>query len=182
MLDELERTIALCRRAGGETFADGFAPPLRKALVAAGPPRRHWLEGLRALAGGRVRFAMASAAMGALMAVTGFWMGSRGKAPTASAIYRVPVAKVALVKVDFVAEQPVENVAFEITLPDGLRFVSGSGELAERTLRFEGKLATGSNPLAIPVKGPRPGRYNVIAHAIGPSLDITQEVTLEVRS
>jgi hypothetical protein len=43
-----------------------------------------------------------------------------------------------------------------------------------------GKLAAGSNPIPIAVKGPRAGRYKLIAHAIGTELDVTQEVTLEV--
>jgi hypothetical protein len=96
------------------------------------------------------------------------------------ASYKVPESKVALVKIDFVAEKTIEDVAFEITLPDGLRFVGGGSELAERTFRFQGRLAAGSNPIPIAVKGPRAGRYKVIAHAIGPALDVTQEVVLEV--
>lgn len=92
----------------------------------------------------------------------------------------MPASKLALVKIDFVAEKAIDDVAFEITLPDGLRFVSGGEELAERTFRFEGKLAAGSNPIPIAVKGPRAGRYKVIAHAIGPAIDVTHEVVLEV--
>jgi hypothetical protein len=92
----------------------------------------------------------------------------------------VPASKVALVKVDFVAAQAIEDVLFEITLPDGLRFVSGGSELAERSVRFSGRLAPGSNPIPIAVRGPRAGRYKVIAHAVGPELDVTHEVVLEV--
>src|SRR5262249_154394 len=114
--------------------------------------------------------------------IAGTWLvGRRTVLRTAATVaYRVPASKVALVKVDFVAEEAIDGVAFEITLPDGLRFVSGGSELAERTFRFEGKLVAGSNTLPIGVKGPGPGRYNLIAHAIGPSLDVTHQVTLEV--
>src|SRR5262249_48180997 len=107
--------------------------------------------------------------------------GAHAPAPMA-ATYRVPESKLALVKIDFVAEQAIEGVAFEITLPDGLRFVSGGEELAERTFRFQGRLDAGSNPIPIAVRGPRAGRYKVIAHAIGPALDVTHEIVLEVTS
>jgi len=80
------------------------------------------------------------------------------------------------------AEQAIDDVAFEITLPDGLRFVSGGQQLAERTFRFSGRLNAGSNPIPIAVKGPRAGRYKLIAHAIGHDLELTHEVVLEVTS
>jgi hypothetical protein len=181
-LEELERTIGLCRRAGTEALPEGYALSLRQALVEAGPPRRRWLDGLRAIMAARRRSLTAALALTAVIVIAGTRLvGRRTPLRTAATLaYRVPASKVALVKVDFVAEEAIDGVAFEITLPDGLRFVSGGRELAERTFRFEGKLVAGSNPLPIAVKGPRPGRYSLIAHAIGPSLDVTQQVTLEV--
>jgi hypothetical protein len=189
-LEELERTIGLCRRAGTEALPDGYALSLRQALVEAGPPRRRWpnglidglIDGLRAILATRPKSLTAALALTAVMVIAGTRLvGRRAPLRTAATVaYRVPASKVALVKVDFVAEEAIDGVAFEITLPDGLRFVSGGRELAERTFRFEGKLVAGSNPVPIAVKGPRPGRYSLIAHAIGPSLDVTQQVTLEV--
>ena len=55
---------------------------------------------------------------------------TRRRRPLAAA-YNVPGSKLALVKIDFVADEDIDDVAFEITLPDGLRFVSG-GERARR--------------------------------------------------
>lgn len=181
-LAELEATIGLCRRAGAEPLPDGFQLALHQALVAAGPPRRSWLDGLRALLRSRpLAFAATAAALAAMISAGGTLAVVRHARRGAQAtVYKVPESKVALVKIDFVAEQPIDDVAFEITLPDGLRFVSGGQELAERTFRFEGKLAAGDNPIPVAVKGPRAGRYKVIAHAIGASLDVTQEVVLEV--
>ena len=180
-LRELEATVDLMRRAGGEPLPEGFPLSLHRALVAAGPPRRSWLDAVRAAIALRpVTFAAAAAALAAVVATGGtfalFHRGAHGPAVA----YKVPASKVALVKIDFVAEKAIDDVAFEITLPDGLRFVGGGSELAERTFRFQGKLAAGSNPIPIAVKGPRAGRYKVIAHAIGPALDVTQEVVLEV--
>ena len=136
----------------------------------------------RAVAARPLGYALATAmvaallASGATLAVT-----RRHAAPELVAqTYRVPATKVALVKVDFVAAQAIDDVSFEITLPDGLRFVSGGEMLAERSFRFQGKLAAGSNPIPIAVKGPRAGRYKLIAHAVGQQLDVTEEVLLEV--
>jgi len=181
-LAELEATVGLLRRAAGEPMPEGFSLALHQALVAAGPPKRSWLDGVRAAIAMRpVTFAAAAAALAAMLATGGtIAILHREHAPATVASYQVPASKVALVKIDFVAEKAIDDVAFEITLPDGLRFVGGGTELAERTFRFQGKLAAGSNPIPVAVKGPRAGRYKVIAHAIGPSLDVTQEVVLEV--
>jgi len=183
-LEELEATVGLLRRAGGEPLPEGFSLSLHQALVAAGPPRRTWLDAVRAAIALRpVTFAASAAALAAMVATGGtLALLHRAHAPASAAVasYKVPESKVALVKIDFVAEKTIEDVAFEITLPDGLRFVGGGSELAERTFRFQGRLAAGSNPIPVAVKGPRAGRYKVIAHAIGPALDVTQEVVLEV--
>ena len=182
-LVELEATIGLLRRAGTEPLPEGLSLSLHQALVAAGPPRRSSLDAVRAaIALKPVTFAASAAALAAMLATGGtLMMLHRAAAPAPTvASYKVPESKVALVKIDFVAERDIEDVAFEITLPDGLRFVAGGQQLAERTFRFQGKLAAGSNPIPIAVKGPRAGRYKVIAHAIGAALDVTQEVVLEV--
>jgi len=190
-LAELEATVGLLRRAGGEPLPEGFSLSLHRALVDAGPPRRRLLDGVRAMIAMRpVTFAASAAALAAALATGGTFAlvhrhapataaSTMAAAPTVAA-YKVPESKVALVKIDFVAEKAIDDVAFEITLPDGLRFVGGGSELAERTFRFQGKLEAGSNPIPIAVKGPHAGRYTVIAHAIGPALDVTQEVVLEV--
>jgi anti-sigma factor RsiW len=183
-LDELERTIALCRRAGGEPLPEGFALSLHRALAAAPPPRRRsgWLAAVRAAVAARpLAWAGTAAVLAAGIAVAGTLAAVRPRAHVAaSAMYKVPESKVALVKIDFVAAEAIDDVAFEITLPDGLRFVSDGAELAERTFRFQGRLHAGSNPIPIAVRGPRAGRYKLIAHAIGASLDVTHEVLLEV--
>lgn len=181
-LEELEATIGLLRAAGSEPLPEGFSLSLHQALVAAGPPKRTFIDAVRAAIALRpVTFAASAAALAAMVATGGaIALVHPASAPSPVASYKVPESKVALVKIDFVAERAIENVAFEITLPDGLRFVAGGEQLAERTFRFEGKLVAGSNPIPIAVKGPRAGRYKVIAHAIGAALDVTQEVVLEV--
>jgi hypothetical protein len=145
-----------------------------------GPPRAGWLVRLRRIVAERPLGAMlATAAAAALVAV----VLTRQISPhPPAAIARVPSSKVALVKIDFVAERAVEDVQFEIMLPDGLRFFSRGQELAERTFRWNGRLLSGSNPLPIAVKGAHPGRYRVIAHAVGDGIDVTHEVVLEVTS
>ncbi|HEY2747344.1 MAG TPA: zf-HC2 domain-containing protein [Polyangia bacterium] len=191
-LGELEATVGLLRRAGGEPLPDGFTRSLHEALVAAGPPEVRFFDRVRAAIAMRpMSFAASAAALAAILATGGTMLatGALGHPAPATAVpattaaaYKVPASKLALVKIDFVAEKAIDDVAFEITLPDGLRFVSGGQELAERTFRFQGKLNAGSNPIPIAVRGPRAGRYKLIAHAIGNALDVTQEVVLEVTS
>lgn len=182
-LAEMEATLGLLRRAGSEPLPDGFSLALHQALVAAGPPEKRWLDRVRAAIAMRpMTFAAAAASLAAVVSVGATLKLAHRAAPATeqAIVYRVPESKVALVKVDFVAQKAIEDVAFEITLPDGLRFVSGGQQLAERTFRFQGRLNAGDNSIPIAVKGPRAGRYKVIAHAIGPALDVTQEVVLEV--
>jgi anti-sigma factor RsiW len=180
-LAELEATIGLMRRAGGEPLPQGFALSLHQKLVAAGTPRRSFGDRLRAaIALQPVTWAACAAGLAAVLSVGGTLALTHRAQPAQMAAYKVPESKVALVKIDFVADKTIDDVAFEITLPDGLRFVSGGEQMAERTFRFQGKLNAGSNPIPIAVKGPRAGRYTVIAHAIGAELDVTQQVVLEV--
>jgi hypothetical protein len=187
VLDELRATASLTRRAGVETPPEGFSLELHKALVAAGPPPRSaWTRLRDALALRPFALAGASAALAAVLAIFGTLALSHRQQPVETASLppaaRVPETKVALVKIDFVAEHDVDDVDFEITLPDGLRFFSKGAQLAERSFRWKDSLKKGSNPIPIAVKGPKAGRYRVIAHAIGPDLDVTHEVWLEVTS
>jgi hypothetical protein len=182
-LAELEATIGLMRRAGSEPLPPGFAPALRQKLVAAGAPRRALVDRLRAAISLQpVTWAACAAGLAAVISIGGTlaFMHHAQPALSAAATYKVPESKVALVKIDFVADKTIDDVSFEITLPDGLRFVSGGEQMAERTFRFQGKLNRGDNSIPIAVKGPRAGRYTVIAHAIGAELDVTQQVVLEV--
>jgi hypothetical protein len=179
-LAELQATISLSRRVGTLPLRDGFVMQLHQKLVAAGPPRRSFMMRVRQwLALRPAGLALGAAALAALVAVVGTRAALRRPL---EAVARVPEHKVALVRIDFVAERAVDDVQFEVTLPDGLRFFSGGQELAERSFRWNGKLVAGSNPIPIAVKGPRVGRFRVIAHATGAELDVTHEVVLEVTS
>jgi hypothetical protein len=190
-LAELEATVRLCRGAGAEALPEGFSLELRRRLVADGPPARSWLDRIREWIATWPLASMAgAAALAAILAVLFVRGGTflRGGTPTLQAqsargeapLHRVPMSRIALVKVDFVADAPVEEVQFEVLLPDGLRFYSGGHELAERSFQWKGALQAGSNAIPIAVKGERPGRYRLVAHATGASLDVLHEVVLEV--
>ncbi|HEY5284636.1 MAG TPA: hypothetical protein VIM14_17725 [Polyangia bacterium] len=77
--------------------------------------------------------------------------------------FRVPPSKVAVIKLAFSAEVAVEDVTFEVTLPEGLAFWSNGKRLDERTFRWPGRLDAGENLIPIAVRGDRPGRYPVVA-------------------
>ena len=77
--------------------------------------------------------------------------------------FRVPFSKVAVIKLAFAAEVAVEDVTFEVTLPEGLAFWSSGKRLEERTFRWPGRLDAGENLVPIAVRGDQPGRYPVVA-------------------
>jgi hypothetical protein len=180
---DLEATVALCRRAGAEPLPDGFAAELHAQLLAAGPPPASMLNRVRRVLAARPLASMAAAmALAACLAIGVTLRVTRTAPATAGDTHRVPQSKIALVKVDFVADAPVDDVAFEVLLPDGLRFYSRGEALPEHSFQWHGKLVAGSNPIPIAVKGERPGTYHVIAHATGPDLDVVQDVIIEVTS
>jgi hypothetical protein len=77
--------------------------------------------------------------------------------------FRVPSSKVAVIKLAFAAEVAVEDVTFEVTLPEGLAFWSRGKRLDEHTFRWPGRLDAGENLVPIAVRSDRPGRYPVVA-------------------
>jgi hypothetical protein len=195
-LEEMEATVRLLRRAGNASPPEGFASELHRRLVAAGaPPQPGLMARLRQLAALRpLLWATAGAGVAAVLAVAVARQhpSAPPAAPSLAApageiavgpvapTFRVPAARLAAVKIDFVAEQPVDDVAFAVALPEGLRFVSGGKELPDRRFSWRGPLVEGSNPIPFTVRGARAGRYTIQARAVGDGVDATHEVVLEV--
>jgi hypothetical protein len=94
--------------------------------------------------------------------------------------FKVPAARLAVVKIDFVADEPVEEVEFAVALPEGLSFVSGGQELPEREFRWRGTLDKGSNEIPVAVRGARAGQYRIDARVAGGGVEATHQVLLEV--
>lgn len=95
--------------------------------------------------------------------------------------YRVPTSKVAVIKLAFAAEVAVEDVTFEVKLPDGLSFWSDGQRLAERSFRWPGRLDAGENIIPIAVRGDRPGRYPVLATVEIGGRVLQHRVVMDVR-
>lgn len=100
-------------------------------------------------------------------------------APAVTAMH-VPVEKVAVIRVNFSAEITIEDVQFEVTLPDGLRFWSRGERLADRSFTWRGRLSQGDNLFPIAVRGERAGRYHVKAAALVDGRRIEHDVVLDV--
>ena len=147
--------------------------------------RRAWLWPLGGVAAGVASFVL-------LTVVRGVPIGS----PTGDAVnplsqelpsgevlpsFRVPSSKVAVVKLAFAAEVAVEDVTFEVTLPEGLAFWSQGKQLDERTFRWPGRLEAGENLIPIAVRTNCPGRYPVVATVEVGGHVLEHRVVLDVR-
>ena len=198
--DETFATLSLLRRAGDDTLPADFTASLHRKLVAAPAPAP---AGFVSRLLGRASdlflarpVTMTMISSGAALSLSAaLFLGVpalRGRlheaAPVAVAagdvapIFVVPRARIAVVRIDFVAEQDIDDVAFAIRLPEGLHFVSEGRELPDREFHWRGRLTRGSNPIPVAVRGARSGRYTLAAHAVGPDLDAMQNVVLEVTS
>jgi hypothetical protein len=93
----------------------------------------------------------------------------------------VPSSKVAVIKLNFAAEAAVEDVTFEVALPEGLAFWSRGQRLALRTFRWPGRLEAGDNLIPIAVRGDRPGRFRVRARVETGSGVVEHELVLDVK-
>jgi hypothetical protein len=184
--------------------SDQFGARLHLALAQAGAPPAAglrarivrwlsgWIEGRRAWAW-PLSGVLAGAATFALLALTsGTGLAPPGGRPEpVAAVTRgevlptfvVPSAKVAVIKLAFSADVDVEDVTFEVTLPEGLSFWSRGQMLAERSFRWPGRLSAGENLFPVAVRGERPGRYRVRARAQlpGDGSVVEHEIWLEVR-
>jgi hypothetical protein len=95
-------------------------------------------------------------------------------------VFEVPVQKVAVIELAFTAEVRVEDVDFQITLPEGVRFWSDGEMLADRSFEWQGGLDAGENTIPVAVRATSPGRYRVIAQATIGAEVVTHEIVLEV--
>jgi hypothetical protein len=193
-LESLKRTLKLLHRVGeSEQLPSGFQLSLHRRLAAEPPPTpsliaRLWrlLEQLQIDSAPRIGLALGAAALLGLVVLPQLRHGSgsalhnlSGEQEVAAA-FRVPQQRIAVVRFDFVADVKVEDVEFEVTLPNELNFIDEGKVLAEKRLVWRGSLASGSNPIPLAVRGSKPGRYRVTAQAHGGGLDVRHDILLEV--
>lgn len=194
-LDGLKQTLSLLRLAGqSEPLPADFSASLHRRLAAAPPPTLPltsrlwaWLEHLGLDSGRRLALMGASAATVAVVLLLA--LPTRSLAPDRrsggadteiAASFRVPQKRIAVVHLDFVSDESIDDVEFEVTLPSELHFIDGGHALAQRTLSWRGSLSTGSNPIPLAVRGSKPGRYRVTAQARGLGLAVRHDILLEV--
>ena len=195
-LGELRAAVALLRRVGQtEPLPTDFRAALHRRLAAEPPPklplsRRLWqlLEFAGLDSGRRLGLGAAAAGLLALLFLSPAVRPRAGEGAAAggppeqeiAAAFRVPSRRVAVVQLDFVAEVPLADVEFEVTLPSELHFVDGGQPVVERTLTWHGSLATGRNPIPLAVSGVKPGLYRVTAQARSPGMQVRHDILLEV--
>jgi hypothetical protein len=177
--------------------ADDFSSRLHLRLAAAGVPPRPGVGARVREIGERFRF-LAWPAGGVLAGVLTFALlsGLRGPAQGTSSsagepapvargevtpTFVVPSAKVAVIKLAFAAEVDVDDVMFEVSLPEGLAFWSRGHSLPERSFRWPGRLSAGENVFPVAVRGERPGVYRVKARARMGAETVEHEIVLDVK-
>lgn len=200
---ELQATLRLLHRVGAsQQPPQGFSAALHRRLLAEPAPAPSLLSRLWRLAAtlhldSAPRLAMAAIAVVVLLAVP---IGLRGRAPKGgpaaaggsgaatsdtmdhevAAAFRVPAQRTAVLRFDFVADVEVPDVEFEVSLPSELYFIDGSEPVPEKRLVWRGSLSSGSNPIPLAVRGSKPGRYRVTAHARGTGVDVQHDILIEV--
>ena len=195
-------TSSMCAELRGlavDAPDDGFSAALHRRLVAEPVPgpaglgervstwlrdRRFWLWPATGIASGLAVYALLVVLHGN---PTGMKPGAAAVSQPAVATdtilpsFRIPSSKVAVIKLAFTAEVAVEDVTFQVTLPEGLHFWSGGQRLAERTFRWPGRLEAGENLIPIAVRGDEPGRYPVVATVEVGGRVLEQTVVMDVQ-
>jgi hypothetical protein len=192
--NQLEQTTTWMRELGSSvTVRRDFHAELHAKLVLEPPPSipfatRLWrrLEPMGLDSGRRLGFAATMVAACFLLTFATLRFRGENRAVLflpdegVAASFRIPNHRVAVVQLDFVADQTVSEVDFEISLPKELEFVDGGEPISERKLTWRGSLSAGSNPIPVAVRGLRPGQYRVVAQARGKNISVLHEVVLEV--
>lgn len=192
--EELRQTVGLLHEAGKTIhLPSDFQRTLHEKLRAEAPPKltigtRLWWFLERFGFDSTPRLIASAAIALALIALILVPLRQRGEATarvfvpeqTVAASFRIPSHRVAVVQLDFVADVSVDDVEFEVSLPGELEFVDGGQAIPERQIAWKGSLSVGSNPVPVAVRGIRPGRYRVTAHAKGRDVTVSHEVLLEV--
>lgn len=131
--------------------ASEVARALAEAPVPASPSR--W------------RFSWISGGLGAAIAAVLFLV----VLPRSTPLPRIETAAVEVqqnvaVSIGFDVASSVEDVTYEIALPDGLRFVGEDSQTLEaQSVKWQGALVAGKTVVPIVVRGMRPGTYEILA-------------------
>ncbi len=202
---DLQATLRLLNRVGGsEPLPAGFSAALHRRLAAEPAPRPSLFTRILSWAAehhldSSPRLALAALGVlvllstplvlrgrgvsgGAAGSLAGGAAGPHAVGPEGevAAAFRVPAQRTAVLRFDFVADVEVPDVEFEVTLPSDLFFIDGSEPVPQKRLVWRGSLSSGSNPIPLAVRGSKPGRYRVTAHARGIGVDVQHDILLEV--
>jgi hypothetical protein len=176
---------------------DGFSVALHRRLLAEPAPapvgvgarffewlrgRRAWLWPASGLVSGLAVYGLLAVLHGPPGA--GSHVGPKAAVSTGAGTvlpsFSIPSSKVAVIKLSFNAEVAVEDVIFQVTLPEGLYFWSGGERLAERSFRWPGRLDAGNNVVPIAVRSDVAGRYPVVASVEIEGRVLEQRIIMDV--
>ncbi len=175
-MDMIRGMIVAYERLEEEPVPVGFEARWRQRLEAIAPLNRpatpwHWLK---PLAPALRPVALAAAGAAAILLVTMWLNPKEGRLDnattpqTASAPVLVEPVHVNLdqehvLRVWFDAKERIEDVRFQLELPQGIALVTDQGITPAPKVQWVGTLQAGRNLITIPVKGAERGRWTVTA-------------------
>ncbi|HEY9722232.1 MAG TPA: anti-sigma factor [Oscillatoriaceae cyanobacterium] len=159
-LEQLRGVVALLRAVPREPLPEDLQARIHDALAALpdtsfNTPVPWWK-----------RFNLASAATGAAVAAAALviWQMQSSSLPrieTAAVQENTNVA----VNIGFDVASNVDDVIFQVDLPDGLKFVDGNSQpMQAQSVSWKGSLKKGNTVIPIVVRGVRPGRWDITAY------------------
>lgn len=159
-LDQLRGVVALLHAVPREPLPENLQARIHDALAAL--PNQPFVTPVPWWR----RFNLASAAVGAAVAVAAIviWQMQPSSLPrieTAAVQENTNVA----VNIGFDVASNVDDVIFQVDLPDGLKFVDGNSQpMQAQSVSWKGSLKKGNTVIPIVVRGVRPGRWDITAY------------------
>lgn len=165
LVREAEAMREKARTTGSPARVFGWKSLLQKGLLVLSGAAAMWLVGLATRTAPEHRIVHGLAEHMRSGRSTPSPTERVGAAPVKQA-GSVPVETVAVLTLNVHSKDKMENVRFEVVLPDGVAFVGHSSKiLQERVMTWHANLDPGENVVRIPIRAQRVGKWLMTARA-----------------
>lgn len=172
-IQEMQAVVALLRAVPREELPAQLAGNVSQALAAlpetgvpVGTVETGTVRAVNRRANGRARWSNWASGFAGAAAAAFFFACLQGlpvglpRIETAAVSVQTDVA----VNIGFDVDESVDNVTFQINLPEGLKFVDEKSQpMLAQSVSWKGSLKEGKTVVPIVVRGVRPGRYEIEA-------------------